>query len=77
MSLEIVSTGAVGALAGIITEFVAQSKKIKVTGPLEKLRVEADRQELAARIAESQARVAQELARDMSKCCGRRLRRSS
>jgi hypothetical protein len=64
MSIEIL--GATGAAVSVIAELaanlVSRAKAVKVDGPLPDLRAETERQELAARIAESQARVAQELA---------------
>ena len=46
----------------LVAAFVFRSKSIKVDGALPDLRAETERQELAERKGESQARVAQELA---------------
>src|SRR5207249_2679149 len=49
-------------IMGVAEESVSKSQTIAETGKIEELRDETERQELAARMAESQARVAQELA---------------
>ena len=65
LEIEIVSAGAAG-VASVVSKLVSQlavrSDAVKVDAPLDELRVETERQELASSIAESQARVAQELA---------------
>jgi hypothetical protein len=49
-------------LTELVAALVSRSKSVKVDGTLLDLRAETERQELVERIAESQARVAQELA---------------
>jgi hypothetical protein len=52
----------VAQIMGVLEESVSKCQMVVETGGIEALRAEAERQELAARMAESQARVAQELA---------------
>ena len=51
-----------GSLVDAFTALSDRSDKVTESGGLDELRTEAERQELAARMAESQARIAQEIA---------------
>jgi hypothetical protein len=62
MPFELVASGAAGLLGNLISSAIAQAKIVDPNAPLEELKLEAERQEFGARIAQSQARVAQELA---------------
>jgi hypothetical protein len=60
--MEIITSTALGVIASLASDLLSRSKAVKVDAPLEDLRVQTERHELAERVAESQARVAQELA---------------
>jgi uncharacterized protein YaaQ len=59
---QVMRHGSLGMLFGVLEDAIKESSSVVETGKIGAIREETERQEFAARMAESQARVAQELA---------------